>query len=44
MATLGYSIDLSRLEVVELDNNKKISEFNNIVYKFNWTLMVICTI
>jgi len=31
METLEYSIDLSRLEVIELDNSKKISEFNNIV-------------
>jgi hypothetical protein len=30
MATLEYSMDLSRLAVMELDNNKKISEFNNI--------------
>ena len=29
IATLEYRIDLSRLEVIELDNNKKISEFNN---------------
>jgi hypothetical protein len=30
IATLEYRIDLSRLEVIELDNNKKINEFNNI--------------
>ena len=28
---LEYSIDLSRLEVIELDNSKKINEFNSIV-------------
>ena len=31
MATLEYSMDLSRLAVMELDSNKKIREFNNIV-------------
>jgi hypothetical protein len=27
---LEYSMDLSRLEVIELDNSKKTSEFNSI--------------
>ena len=29
-AILEYSIDLSRLDAIELDNSKKISEFNSI--------------
>ena len=31
MAILEYRIDLSRLEVIELDNSKKIMECNNII-------------
>ena len=31
IAILEYRIDLSRLEVIELDKSKKISDCNNIV-------------
>jgi len=30
MIFLEYKIDLSRLDVIELDNNNKIDELNNI--------------
>ncbi len=30
MAVLEYNIDLSRLDVIELDNNNKIKELSNI--------------
>jgi hypothetical protein len=30
MVFLEYKIDLSRLDVIELDNNNKIDELNNI--------------
>ena len=30
IVALEYKIDLSRLDVIELDNNNNINEFNNI--------------